>query len=376
MNRDVQATAFLKTLTVLLVEDDPNALEETGIFLRRRVGTLLTAADGGSGLAAFAAERPALVVTDIQMPRLDGLAMVREIRALDPDVPVIVMTAFERTDYLLRSIELGIDRYVLKPIQAGPLEAALTACAFRLLADEQARLQERREAELVQARHEAARGALLGGLAHDYNNLLQAILASVDLAQMSVAPDSAARKFMDLARRSSEEARQLSKRLTLLGQGAEGLDEVSPLEPLLREVVEATLAGSGVSLAWDLGGGSPSVRHNAGNLAQVFRNLAQNAREAMPEGGTLRVESALEGGRLCLSFLDTGPGIPPEVLPQVFEPYFSTKSRGAHRGMGLGLAVCEAIVRAHGGTLTAATEPGRGAAFVLRLPLADGVGLV
>ena len=130
---------FLKTLSVLYIEDDPDTLKEISAFLGRRVGSLSMASQGAAGLEAFRSARPDLVVTDIQMPIMDGLAMAKAIRDLAPSVPIIVTTAFEQTDYLLRSLEVGIDQYVLKPIMPARLEAALLTCAHRLFTEEQAR---------------------------------------------------------------------------------------------------------------------------------------------------------------------------------------------------------------------------------------------
>ena len=113
------------------------------------------------------------------------------------------------------------------------------------------------------------------------------------------------------------------------------------------------------------------MRHQAEGLAQVLRNLAENARDAMPNGGTLRVATEARGAEYRIRFQDTGPGITPENLGKVFDPYFSTKPRGSVRGMGLGLALCEVLAKAHRGTLSVASEPGHGATFTLCLPLVE-----
>ena len=123
--------AWLRNATVLYVEDDADTRELTGQFLRRRAGTLVTAADGVEGLAAFRACRAPIVVTDILMPNLDGLAMAEAIREIDPAVLVIVTTAFERLDFLSRSVAAGVAHYVLKPVQSERLEFALLSCAQR-----------------------------------------------------------------------------------------------------------------------------------------------------------------------------------------------------------------------------------------------------
>ncbi len=134
---------FLKTLTVLYVEDDPDAREQLGRFLQRRIGTLITAQNGAAGLDAFGNQRPDIVITDIQMPVMDGLTMSSEIRKLDASIPIIVVTAFEQTDYLMRSIEIGMDKYVAKPVDPDRLVTALQACAARLYSEKKLRLAAR-----------------------------------------------------------------------------------------------------------------------------------------------------------------------------------------------------------------------------------------
>jgi DNA-binding NarL/FixJ family response regulator len=124
--------AFLGQLKVLYVEDALESRTLTSTFLRRRVGTLLTAVDGLDGLDVFRSDPAQLVVTDIQMPRMDGLAMAREIRRLDPRVLMVVTTAFEETEYLAQAITIGIDHYVMKPITIERLDFALLTCAHRL----------------------------------------------------------------------------------------------------------------------------------------------------------------------------------------------------------------------------------------------------
>jgi DNA-binding NarL/FixJ family response regulator len=124
-------SAYLKTLTLLYVEDDATTREAFRVFLERRAAGVVIAKDGVEGLEAFRAHRAQIVITDIRMPNMDGLTMAREIRNLDPAVHIIVTTAFEDADYLSRSIETGIDQYVVKPIQQSRLEFAILTCAHR-----------------------------------------------------------------------------------------------------------------------------------------------------------------------------------------------------------------------------------------------------
>jgi DNA-binding NarL/FixJ family response regulator len=123
---------FLKTLPLLYVEDERVTREKISTLLRRRVGSLTVAGDGLEGLASFRSNPVPLIITDIQMPRMDGLAMAKEIRRRDPSVLVVVTTAFEQPEYLAQAISIGIAHYVTKPIQLERFEFALLSCAHRL----------------------------------------------------------------------------------------------------------------------------------------------------------------------------------------------------------------------------------------------------
>ena len=386
MTDATQDAEFLKTLTVLYVEDEDLARTQTEAFLRRRVGKLISASNGAEGLEAFRTESVHLVVTDLLMPVMGGLAMAAEIRKLAPSTPIIVTTAFEQTDYLMSAIDIGVEKYVIKPVQSERLEAALLECAHRLAAEALFRKQAWLEAEVLRARHKESLRILTAGIAHDFNNLLQAILTAFSLAKLKVPKDSDALRSLEIGDRSSEQARVLAKRLFTLAMGADAMDHTGTIEALVRESVTHTLVGSPVQVAFDLRCENTPIRYNLSSLRQVIASLVQNAREAMPGAGDLKVAASekelseqeasvlrLPPGRyLHLRFSDTGAGIPAANLPMIFEPYFSTKERGAQRGMGLGLALCDTLVRSHAGAITAESEPGAGATFHLYLPVATG----
>ena len=126
---------YLKPLTVLYVEDGVETRKQFSEFLHRPVGTLITASNGAEGLEAFKKHEPDIVITDILMPTMDGLTMAQGIRELAPSVPIIVITAFEQTDYMMRAINIGIDKYVTKPVNSYLLFESLWECAHRLRGD-------------------------------------------------------------------------------------------------------------------------------------------------------------------------------------------------------------------------------------------------
>ena len=224
-------------------------------------------------------------------------------------------------------------------------------------------------------------GLLAKGLAHDFNNLLQSILAWADLARLRAEPGGPVAEALMQLDEGSARARDLAERLRTLGGGAEAFDAEGPLDQLLVGAVGTALAGSEVEVRYALEGTGAVLRFHAAHLHQVFAHLAANAQEAMGGRGVLEVSSrreALDGSDLTLppgevlhlTFRDQGPGIPPELLPRIFDPYMSTKQTYNQKGLGLGLALCRIIVRQHGGAIRAESEPGRGAALHLYLPLA------
>lgn len=137
---DDTEVALLKKFTVLYVEDDADIRDQLAHFLKRRVGTLHIATNGQEGLDAFQAYHPDIVVTDILMPIMDGLKMAEEIKNLSPPTPIVVTTAFNETKFFLRAIEIGIDRYVIKPVNTDLLAEVLIQCAHSLLSEVERRL--------------------------------------------------------------------------------------------------------------------------------------------------------------------------------------------------------------------------------------------
>lgn len=217
-------------------------------------------------------------------------------------------------------------------------------------------------------------GRLAGGVAHDFNNVLTAIIGYASVLEHRLAdrpPDQdLARRCGQAARRASETVRQLMAFARRSGLQVRPLS----LHELVREVaglLEHTLP-RGIRVVLDLQAGRDVLVGDASHLHQALLNLAVNARDAMPEGGTLRfstrdADSSPQQG-LELRVSDTGAGIPGDVLPHVFEPFFTTKSGG--RGTGLGLASVWGTMQRHGGSISVRSEPGEGTEFIIHFPLA------
>ena len=247
--------------------------------------------------------------------------------------------------------------------------------------------QEKLERQVAQATKMQAVGQLAGGVAHDFNNILTAIIGYCDLMLLRHGPGDS--DFDDItqikqnANRAANLVRQLlafSRQQTLRPQVLQISDVVGELSHLLKR-----LLGERIALTVKHGRSLGAVRADPGQLEQVIVNLAVNARDAMPDGGELAIStfavSAADARRIgsdivppaeytALRIADTGGGIPPEILPNIFEPFFTTKEVG--KGTGLGLSTVYGIVKQTGGYIFAESEMGKGATFTIYLPVHHG----
>jgi signal transduction histidine kinase len=235
--------------------------------------------------------------------------------------------------------------------------------------------QHEAQARAMRAERLAAVGDLAGQIAHEVNNPMAIIGAKARLllrAERDALPGKAAEeigKIADLTDRVARIAQGLLSYCRPAPGARHALDVRLPMRRALA-YVEARAAEAGVRLVDGLPPVLPPVHANAAELEQVFLNLLLNALDAMPAGGELLVSAVMEprAGEVAVHVADTGAGIPPALLPRVFEPFLTTKGG---KGTGLGLSICQGLVRSHGGEIQIDSAPGRGTRVTVRLPAAD-----
>ena len=247
------------------------------------------------------------------------------------------------------------------------------------------------ERRLVQSQKMEAVGQLAGGVAHDFNNILHAMLGHLEFALDEDTDPQNVQRELGLLRNSVGRAGQLtrqllafSRRQVLKLQNTDANDLIAQLLKMVRRVI-----GEDIKLDFQPGAIDREVHVDPGQMEQVMLNLCLNARDAMPDGGTLQIETSLKvvdrkfmaayswaspGLHVRIVVSDTGVGIEPEVMPQIFEPFFTTKDRG--RGTGLGLATVYGTVKQHDGMILVDSKPGEGSTFTILLPVAAEISAV
>lgn len=238
--------------------------------------------------------------------------------------------------------------------------------------------RKRREDERIRAQKLESLGVLAGGLAHDFNNILTAILGNISLAKMDAAEDGKLFNRLEEAEKASLRARELAYQLLTFSKGGAPVKKRIDPAPVIREAAELALRGARSRPEVRAEAGKFFVEADEGQLRQVIHNIVVNADQAMAAGGVVtlsmedgEIESApgdAAGPVPCavITIADRGQGIAPEIRDRIFDPYFTTKKLAG----GMGLATAYSIMKRHDGRITVDSEPGRGAAFHLYLPVA------
>jgi PAS domain S-box-containing protein len=269
---------------------------------------------------------------------------------------------------------LSINGVVLRDDQGNILGATGTAADIT----ERRRLQE----QLLQAQKMESIGRLAGGVAHDFNNLMTAVLGYSSFAQMSLPPDSDMRRDLERIQQAAHRASDLTQQLLAFARKQIVAPRIVDLNDLILDIDKMLrrLIGADIELVILPTAERAHVRIDPGQFEQVLVNLVINARDAMPRGGKLSIETSNvplsdsygsqnpgeANEHVLLTVTDTGVGMTPEVRAHLFEPFFTTKEVG--KGTGLGLATCYGIVQQHNGHIQVQSEPGKGTTFRIYLP--------
>ncbi|MGH7263973.1 MAG: ATP-binding protein, partial [Candidatus Rokuibacteriota bacterium] len=360
---------------VLLADDNADMRD----YLRRLLGqywTVDAVADGQAALDAARRQRPDLVLTDVMMPRLDGFALLRALRA-DPetaDVPVILLSARAGEESRVEGLEAGADDYLVKPFSAREVVARVHAHLELHRVREEAMVREK--AARAEAEHaNRAKDEFLAILGHELRNPLAAISSAIRVMTLT-RPDDGTQQPRDIIARQARTLSRLVDDLLDVARLAAGKVVLRPTVVDLRDVAQRAVAalapGAGareheVTLAAE----SVLVEGDPTRLEQVVSNLVDNAVKYTPAGGEIRVTVGPQDDEAVLTVEDTGVGMAPEIVPRIFDVFVQGERSlaPAQGGLGLGLTVVKRLVGLHGGRVDAESPgAGRGSVFTVRLP--------
>jgi two-component system cell cycle sensor histidine kinase/response regulator CckA len=383
-----------ETWRILLVEDSETDAKLVLAELRRSGKAIeaLRVQDEPSMRAALSSQRWDMVVSDWSLPGFDGLLALSVMNELKLDLPFILVSGTVGEEMAVEAMRAGASDYVLKDrmIRLLPaVEREIRESRMRAAHRGAERALKRSEEQLRQAMKMEAVGRLAAGVAHDFNNTLSVILGYCELLlgrlhqadpiRQDIAEiDAAASRAADLTRQLL-----LFSRQHMLEPVKLDLNEVlSTLDKMLYRVV-----GEDIQLDLRLAHELCPIKVDRGSLEQVIVNLVVNARDAMPRGGMLTIETSREeldeeyarthlgvkpGAYVRLNVSDTGIGMDEQTLARIFEPFFTTKD--VNKGTGLGLATALGFVQQSGGSIWVYSEQGLGSTFKIYLPCGDGSG--
>jgi signal transduction histidine kinase/ActR/RegA family two-component response regulator len=236
--------------------------------------------------------------------------------------------------------------------------------------------RKRMQEDLIRTEKLESLGVLAGGIAHDFNNLLSAVMGNISLAKRYVTPTDKIFVWLDEAERASSRAGDLAQQLLTFSKAGAPVKKMTSLSGLVRESAEFALRGSRARCDFRAPADLWKAEVDEGQICQVINNIVLNAGQAMPLGGTIRVECGnvklgptdlpgiRSGGYVRIDVQDSGCGIAEEHVERIFDPYFTTKERGS----GLGLATAYSIISKHDGAVTVDSTPGEGTVFHIYLP--------
>ena len=400
---------------VLVVDDDEKNLLAISTVLED-LGEIVVAKSGEEALRQLLRGEFAVILLDVYMPGLDGYETAQIIRERDQTkgIPIVFLSAVNKeTQHLIRGYSMGAVDYVFKPVEPivlrskvavfvdlfaktreierkaqkeqALLDDNLRANAERLKAEQELR---RAEAQLFQVQKMDAIGKLTGGIAHDFNNLLAAVIGGLRLIEKRTELTEPAQEVLDMTKRAAEQGTELVRRLLAFArrQQLKPADiELGDLAKAVTGLLGPTLGGRH-QLDWRIG---ESLWHAFADPAQLelaLMNLIINARDSMADGGTILVttenrtvtrgkDDGLDKGEyVVLTIVDTGCGIPSEMIEKVLEPFVTTKDIG--KGTGLGLSMVYGFARQSNGVFRLESELGKGTRAELWLPRSNVPAIV
>ena len=371
--------------TILLVDDEPDIREVLDIYLTELGYAVHTAEDGEKALAAFHRTLPSIVLSDIKMPGMDGIELLRRIKKESPETEVIMITGHGDMELAIDSLKLEATDFITKPVNDDILEFALQRAEERIEMRRRLRsytenleqMVEEKTRQLLDSEKMAAMGRVAAELSHTIKNIAGALKGGIYVLGRGIEDDN--REYLqrgwEMVRGNVDKIKNLSLDLLNFGKGEDlQLVAADPLQPLqeVLALLQSKADERGIALRTELATAIPPCRFDPEAIYLCLLNLIQNALEAFDEEAARATDREVvirafqpPGWAVAYSVSDNGPGMDNDTRERLFKGFFSTKGT---RGTGIGLTMTGRIVERHQGTIEVLSSRGTGTRFTIYLP--------
>jgi len=362
----------------VLIVDDNNTIRQAMCFM---LGSECEVTSVENGDKAFELIRQGsdfdVVSLDLEMPGMSGIETLKAIKEWNPNTEVLIVTATSDLDSAKKALKLGAYDYIDKPFGKDVYREVVrqgVARRSKSIASEKAQEElSYVKAQLIQSEKFAALGQLIAGFVHEINNPLGVILGLTELLLMKEWSPEETRDYLEKINKGAELSRNIVEKFLAFSRKYEKKREYIQVNTIIESTLDLKqhdFKKDRIQVVRHLADHIPGTMADFHELQQVFLNVINNAHQAMEEQsgtGSLTIKSEFDDKAIRISFQDTGPGIPQENLQKIFEPLFTTKEIG--KGTGLGLSLSAEIIKEHEGYINVASELGKGASFVIELPI-------
>ena len=362
---------------ILVVDDEPNILRAMSLVLQPEFDVTV-AKTGNKAVKKIRQGRDFDVISlDLQMPGLSGIESLKAVKQLSPSTEVLIVTAHSDTESTRGALKLGAYDYIDKPFSNAELVASIRKGVERrsnaIGAEKTKEQLAFVKAQLMESEKFSAIGQLLAGVAHELNNPLTTVMGCSEILLTRQRSPDQIRNNLEKINESSLLCKNIVQKLLAFSRKEESKQEYIQVNHVIESTLELKqhdFKVDSIEVVKQLADNMPCTMADFYELQQVFLNMINNAHQAMKMHAgkkTLTVKSTFDEKVIRINFLDTGPGIPEKNLQKIFEPLFTTKKRG--EGAGLGLSICYEIIKKHKGDIFVANGQGKGACFVIELPI-------
>jgi signal transduction histidine kinase len=374
---------------ILVIDDEKATLAMLGLLLRAYGYTVLIAENASTGLQVFEKEKPLIVLTDIKMPGMDGIQLLRKVKALNQETEVIMITGHGDIDLAIQSLKFDATDFITKPVNSDVLEIALKRAneritmkaAIRDYTENLEKLVEEKSKKLVEAERLAAVGQTVAGLAHAIKNVTSGLTGGVYVIETGVEVNDPFYRSQGWEMIKRNIGRIEKMVLDLLSYAKERQPAYQFCDPNLPaqevfDLMRSKAEEKNIAFRCDLSPSIPKAWFDPEGIHRCLLNLVTNGLEACSEhdfadrGGEILLRSVKpDGWAVEYQVKDNGVGMDRETVNKVFKRFFSTKGS---KGTGLGLMMTKKTIDEHKGLIELSSEPKKGTTFTVRLPEKHG----